>query len=66
MFCFDRCTAHSHVNENLFDLCEEDNDSKNSDELYEGDCIELHQVGVSGSHLTSKVRRRKMRMRLGE
>ena len=49
---------HNDDNEDLFDLREEDNDSKNGYELYEGDCIELHQVGVSGSHLNRRVRSR--------
>ena len=51
--------------EDLFDLSEENNDAKNGDELYEGDGIELYQVRVPGSHLTSRVRRMMVDMKRG-
>ena len=59
-FCFVLIVEHHDDDEDLFDLSEENNDAKNGDELYEGDGIELHQVRVPGSHLTSRVRRRMM------
>ena len=59
-FCFVLIVDHHDDDEDLFDLSEEDNNAKNGDELYEGDGIELYQVRVPGSHLTSRVRRRMM------
>ena len=59
-FCFVLIVDHHDDDEDLFDLSEENNDAKNGDELYEGDGIELYQVRVPGSHLTSRVRRRMM------